>query len=96
MGEQRLASLTEAQTAGFLGQAALPKLTDWSPLLTFTLSTVPSHPGSCMLEGAKWQLKVRDVLPSALHSRLAGMGPQCKVAHTKQILCAPLRADSPH
>lgn len=33
VGEQKLASLTEAQTAGFLGQAALPKLTDWSPLL---------------------------------------------------------------
>lgn len=28
VGEQKLASLTEAQTAGFLGQAALPKLTD--------------------------------------------------------------------
>lgn len=33
VGEQKLASQTEAQTAGFLGQEALPKLTDWSPLL---------------------------------------------------------------
>lgn len=93
VGEQKLASLTEAQTAGFLGQAALPKLTDWSPLLTFSLSTVPSHPGSCTL-GAQWQLRARDALLSALHSRLAGMGPWCKADNTKQILHAPLQTDS--
>lgn len=93
VGEQKLASLTEAQTAGFLWQAALPKLTDWSPLLTFSLSTVPSHPGSCTL-GAQWQLRARDALLSALHSRLAGMGPWCKADNTKQILRAPLQTDS--
>lgn len=35
MGEQRLASLTEAQTAGFLEQAALPKLTRLVTTLDF-------------------------------------------------------------
>lgn len=55
---------------------------EWPPLLTFTLSIVPPHPGSC----TERQLKV--FYPVPCHSRLEGMGPDARLTTPTNTVCS--------